>query len=127
MPDTNADTKYKVLLKAAEEKIVELSQDNESLRGDLDSVLEAQKLETAQMVEMSEQMWKLEEALMSTTGEKDAALMMLQSMKVNLDRIKSCAEGTLTALKQNKASRLAMAVQVYEIKSMVETLKLDKK
>lgn len=127
MPNNDADPTAKALLKAAKEKIVALHKDNESLRADLDSVLQAQALETEQMVQMSEQLWKLEEALMNTTGEKEAALMLLQSLKSNLDRIKLYAEDTLSTLKQNKTSRLTMAAQVYEIKSMVETLKLEKK
>jgi len=127
MPDSDADKTAKALLKAAEEKIVALHKDNEALRADIDSVLHAQALETEQMVQMSEQLWKLEEALMNITGEKDAALMLLQSLRGNLDRIKFYAEDTLSAMKQNKTTRLAMAAQVYEIKSMVETLNLEKK
>lgn len=120
LDDTNA------LLKAAEKTIVDLHEQNEALQSDLASVLEAQVLETEQMVQMSEQLWKLEEALMSTTDEKDSALMLLQSLKTNVDRIKSYAEDTLLSVKERKASRLTMAAQVYEIKSMVETLGLDK-
>lgn len=127
MSNEDAITDPKALLKVAEEKIVELHQQNESLQADLNSVLEAQVLETEQMVQMSEQLWKLEEALMSTTDEKDAALMMLRSLKDNVDRIKTYADTTLNAVKQNKATRLTMAAQVYEIKSMVETLGLEKK
>lgn len=123
--DTIDDTT--VLLKAAETTIVDLYEQNEALRSDLATVLEAQALETEQMVQMSEQLWKLEEALMSTTDEKDTALMLLQSLKVNVDRIKSYAEDTLLSVKERNASRLTMAAQVYEIKSMVETLGLEKK
>lgn len=123
--DTLDDTN--TLLKAAETTIVDLHAQNEALQSDLANLLEAQALETEQMVQMSEQLWKLEEALMSTTDEKDTALMLLQSLKVNVDRIKSYAEDTLLSVKERKASRLTMAAQVYEIKSMVETLGLDKK
>ena len=123
--DTLDDTNS--LLKAAEKTIIDLHEQNEALQSDLATVLEAQALETEQMVQMSEQLWKLEEALMSTTDEKDTALMLLQSLKVNVDRIKSYAEDTLLSVKERKASRLTMAAQVYEIKSMVETLGLDKK
>lgn len=123
--DTIDDTT--VLLKAAETTIVDLYEQNEALRSDLATVLEAQALETEQMVQMSEQLWKLEEVLMSTTDEKDTALMLLQSLKVNVDRIKSYAEDTLLSVKERNASRLTMAAQVYEIKSMVETLGLEKK
>lgn len=115
----------KSLLKAAEEKIVELQRQNQALQADLESVLQAQALETQQLVQLTEQMWKLEETLMNTTEEKDAALLMLRSLKSNVARIKAQAEQTLAAVKDKKASRLAMAVQVFEIKSMVETLGLD--
>ena len=117
----------KQLLKIAQDHILALQQDNESLQADLNSVLEAQALETEQMVQMSEQLWKLEEALMSETSDKEAALMMLQNLKTNVDRIKSFAEDSLSAVKTKNASRLGLAVQVYEIKSMVDTLGLDKK
>lgn len=122
-----SDESPKALLKAAEEKILQMQQENEALHADLNSVLEAQALETEQMVQMSEQLWKLEEALMSATEEKDAALLLVQSLKSNVERIRSYAENTLTSVKQRKASRLAMAAQVYEIKSLVDSLGLDKK
>ncbi|MFC1673728.1 hypothetical protein ACFL12_06215 [Pseudomonadota bacterium] len=125
---------HKKLLKAAEDQIVQLQQEiealgqeNAALQGDLEGMLQAQAVETEQMVQMSEQLWKLEEALMSTTDEKDTALMMLRSLKDNVDRIKTYAEDTLNAAKQNKASRLAMVAQVYEIKSLAEELDLKKK
>lgn len=118
---------HKALLKAAETHIVALQEDNEALKADLNNMIEAQALETEQMVQMSEQLWKLEETLMSTTEEKDLAVMMLQSLKSNVDRIRSYAEDTLSSVKENNATRLTMAAQVYEIKSMVETLDLKKK
>jgi len=90
-------------------------------------MIDAQALETDQMVQMSEQLWKLEESLLSTTQEKEVALMMLQNIKSNMTRIQTYAEETLSSVKQNKATRLTMAAQVYEIKSMVDTLGLEKK
>ena len=121
------DNDYKELLRGAETHILSLQQENESLQADLCNMIEAQAHETEQMVQMSEQLWKLEEALMSATQEKDVALMLLNNLKDNVDRIKSYAESTLDSVKQNKASRLTMAAQVYEIKSMVDTLDLKSK
>jgi len=127
-PSSNPEkSSLKVLLKAAETHIVTLQEDNAALRADLNNMIEAQALETEQMVQLSEQLWKLEEALMSTTAEKEVALMMLQNLKSNVDRIRSYAEETLSAAKTNKATRLSMAAKVYEIKSMVDTLDLKKK
>lgn len=126
-PTHNGADKSKALLKTAEEKILQLASENEALRADLENVLAAQAQETEQLVQMSEQLWKLEEALMSTTEEKETALLLLQSLKGNVERIKSYAEETLSSVKAGKASRLTMAAQVYEIKSLVDTLGLDKK
>jgi signal recognition particle GTPase len=121
------DNDYKELLRGAETHIVSLQQENEALKADLNNMIEAQAHETEQMVQMSEQLWKLEEALLSATEEKDVAMMLLKSLQDNVERIKSYAETTLGAVKENKASRLSMAAHVYEIKSMVDTLKLEKK
>lgn len=123
MPDNND---YKALLKGAETHIVSLQDENAALKDDLNNMIEAQAVETEQMVQMSEQLWKLEEVLMSTTQEKEVALMMLNTLKNNVTRIQSYAEETLNAVKENNTSRMTMAAQVYEIKSMVETLKLEK-
>ena len=124
-PDKSTSTKD--LLKAAEASIVSLQDENQALKADLESMIEAQALETEQMVQMSEQLWKLEEALMSATVEKDTALMMLKSLKSNVGRIQAYAEETLNSVRENKTSRLKMAAQVYEIKSLVDTLDLEKK
>lgn len=127
MPSDTVTDEPIALLKVAEAKIVELHAQNEAFQADLNAMIEAQALETEQMVQMSEQLWKLEEALMSTTDEKETALMLLDSLKNNVDKIKSYAEETLAGVMENKATRLTMAAQVYEIKSMVETLGLNKK
>lgn len=127
MSDTSDSEDYKELLKGAETHIVGLQEENAALKADLEAMIEAQAHETEQMVQMSEQLWKLEEALMSTTEEKDAALLMLRSLKDNVERIKTYAEDTLSSVKENNTSRIAMAAQVYEIKSMVETLDLKKR
>ena len=127
MSDTPDQKNYKDLLKGAETHIVALQEENAALKTDLEAMIEAQAHETEQMVQMSEQLWKLEEALMSTTEEKDAALLMLRSLKDNVERIKTYAQDTLSSVKENNTSRITMAAQVYEIKSMVETLDLKKR
>jgi len=117
---------HKALLKTAQDHILALQQKNQALQNDLNTLLQAQTLEADQMVQMSEQVWKLEEALMNETSDKETALVMLRSLKTNMDRIKTFATDTLLAVKQNKATRLAMAAQIFEIKSIVETLSLTK-
>ena len=115
----------KKLFAAAEEQIEHLKAENDALQADLDSMLQAQAAETEQMVQMSEQLWKLEEALMSTTAEKDTALLMLQNLKQNVERIKSYAEETMNSVKEKKDSRLALTARFYEIKSLADKLEED--
>ena len=122
MTDKPDSTSHKELLKAAETQLVALQEENAALKSDLENMIEAQALETEQMVQMSEQLWKLEEALMSATEEKDAALAMVANLKNSADRIVDYATNALEDVKKNKASRLTMAAQVFEIKSMVDTL-----
>ena len=127
MSDAPDGNDHKDLLKAAEGHIVTQQQEIDALQADLENMIEAQALETEQMVQMSEQLWKLEEALMSTTSEKEAALMIIRGLKDNVERIRVYAEDVLTTVKEKKTSRVTMAAQVFEIKSMVDTLNLAKK
>lgn len=117
----------KDVLRAAEKMILDLQAHRDSLQIDLDSVIEAQAHETEQLVKVTEQLWKLEDALMSTTAEKDVALMLLKNLKGDVQRLKSFTDDTLESLKKSTTSRLNLTVQVYEIKSMVEDLDIDKK
>jgi len=113
----------KDILKAAQTQIMALKKDNQSLESDLNAVLQAQAGEAEQLVQMSEQLWKLEEALMRVTGDKEAALMMLQKLKSDVDRLHAFVEQTLSQAKDKSSTRLKVAVQVYEMKSMVEQIK----
>ncbi len=117
----------KTLLRAAEKMILTLQAEGSALQADLDHVIEAQAHETEQLVKMTEQLWKLEDALLSTTAEKDVALMILQNLKGDVQRLKSFTKDTLDSLKKNNTSRLNLTVRVYEIKSMVEALEIEKK
>jgi hypothetical protein len=120
MTDTS---KTKEILKAAHAQILALQKDNESLKSDLDAVLQAQAQEADQLAQMSEQLWKLEEALLKTSGDKDAALMMLKKLKNDVDRLHDFVEQTLAKATDKNTSRLKVAVQVFEMKSMVEQMK----
>jgi len=113
----------KDILKAAQTQIIALKKDNQSLESDLDAVLQAQAGEAEQLVQMSEQLWKLEEALMRVTGDKEAALMMVKKLKSDVDRLHAFVEQTLSQAKDKSSTRLKVAVQVYEMKSMVEQIK----
>lgn len=112
----------KDLLKTAHEQIVSLQQEKESLQTDLDMMMQAQAHEAEQLVQMSEQLWKLEEALLNATEDKELALMLLQKFKDDVNRLKAFAKDALAQAKDKNTSRLGVAVQVYEMKSMVDLL-----
>lgn len=118
---------YKALLKGAEGEIVSLkemsealSAENEALKAEIDGLFEAQKFEAEQMVQLTEQVWKLEEALEEAAKEREEILMLVGNLRTGMERIRDVAQDTLANAKDKKASRLQMAVQVYDIKSIAD-------
>jgi len=120
MPKTSAT---KDLLKAAQVQILALQEEKQSLASDLSQLMEAQAYEAEHMVKLSEQLWKLEEALVNATEDKETAMILLQKFKDGLNRLHNYATDTLNSVKENKDSRLGVAVKVYEMKSMLEKIK----
>ncbi|MCW9040034.1 MAG: hypothetical protein OQJ76_06005 [Rhodospirillales bacterium] len=115
----------KELLRAAEKQI-------ESLRGELgnyaqmvDDLMVAQRHETEQMVQMTEQIWALEEALASTSQEREKALALAASLKGGIDSIRNRMTQTLEAAEKD-ASRLEIAARVYEMAAASEIEDVDK-
>lgn len=112
----------KDILKSAQDQIISLKKDNQTLTSDLESILNAQAHEAEQLVQMSEQLWKLEEALMSANQDKDVALMLLKKFQADVNRLRIFIEETLVRAREKKTTRLDVTVQVYEMKSMVDKL-----
>lgn len=121
MPSTEAELKE--LLRAAEERIEAMARDNQALARAYDDLLAAQAHEAEQMVRLSEQLWKLEEALASTSAEKEAILAQLLSLKTGVDGMRRKMSETLTAAKSN-ASRLTIAARVYDMATSAEMQEL---
>ncbi|MBF0333022.1 MAG: hypothetical protein HQL40_05145 [Alphaproteobacteria bacterium] len=118
-------TEMKDLLRLAEARIEELAADNASLSQAYSDLMEAQKLETAQLVALTEQIWALEEALQSTSSEKDSALGMLAMFKSRFQALRDQATETLQAAAKN-ASRLELAARVYDIAIATEEEELER-
>lgn len=115
----------KALLKAAEEKIGELLRENESFSKAFGDMMEAQQLEAEQMAALAEQVWALEEALASTSMDKEAALAKLMSLSRNMKTMQSQMKETLDAASEN-ASRMELAARVYEMAASAQDEELNR-
>lgn len=113
------------LLRNAEQKITELVAENQGLAQAYSDLMEAQRHETEQLVRMSEQMWKLEEALAATSTTKEELLSMLGKMKSQFRTLKEQADAALKAASAN-ASRLELAARLYEIAAVDAPDELDR-
>ena len=108
----------KKLLKIAEEKLHQLQEENENLSSSFFELMEAQKSEAEQMVQLTEQLWALEEALAQS---KEQALIQMDLMKSKMASVKD----TLDAA-SNNASRMELAARVYEMGQIAATDEIDK-
>lgn len=115
----------KKLLKTAEDKIVCLQAENQSLAQSFGEMLDAQKHEAAQMAALSEQIWALEDALKSSSQEKNEALNKLTALKKTICAVQKQMTETLEAAARN-ASRVEIAARVYEMATSSEAAALDK-
>ncbi len=113
------EAELKQLLRDAEAKIAELAADHLNMAQAYHELMQAQKAETQQIVELTEQIWALEEALAGAHGEKGKALEALKAMKKKLEVLRNQAKATLEAAAAN-ASRLELAARVYELAKVTE-------
>jgi hypothetical protein len=136
-------TQLTELLKVTEEKFEKLLQENQSLQEAKQTLqqvneasqleiqnlsqsffdlMEAQKMEAEQMVQLSEQVWALEEALAMS---REKALEQMGSMKSKFTAMNDYMKDTLEAATQN-ASRMELAARVYEMSQVTDLSDIDK-
>lgn len=132
---SSSEDKLQRLLLTAESKFVELTRENSDLLQEIDSLkhenqklsqsffelMDAQHLEAEQMVQLTEQIWALEEAL-KLSREKAMEQMVL--MKTKFNAMNEFMQDTLEAATQN-ASRMELAARVYEMSKQTEFNDLD--
>jgi len=115
----------KELLKFAEQNLESLQHENALLSQSFHDMMEAHKMEAEQMVQLTEQIWALEEALNSSSEGKEKALAQLGLMKMKLIAVQSQMKETLEAASKN-ASRMELAARVYEMSSISELSEIDR-
>ena len=132
---TSAEDQLKKLLQVAEGKFDDLTQENTGLQLELDALrkenqdlsqsffdlMDAQKLESEQMVQLTEQIWALEEALALS---REKAMEQMDIMKTKFNSMNDYMKDTLEAASQN-ASRIELAARVYEMSQKTQLDDID--
>lgn len=130
------ESQLQELLLAAEKRFETLQQENELLKLENEALqsenmnlsqsffdlMEAQKMESEQMVQLNEQIWALEEALQMS---KEKALEQMAKMKEKFNTMNSFMSETLEAANKN-ASRVELAARVFEMSQVTDVEDIDK-
>jgi len=104
-----------------QQEIDALKLDNQSLSQSFFDLMDAQKLETEQMVQLTEQIWALEEALAMS---REKAMEQMAIMKTKFNSMNDHMKDTLDAATKN-ASRIELAARVYELSQIAELDDID--
>ncbi len=110
------------LLHIAEEKLIQLHQEKEEFSKAYYELMEGHKAEAEQMVQLTEQIWALEEALAMSREE---AMAQLGKMKLKFNEMNEHMQATLEAAAQN-ASSMELAARVYEMSQTTDLDDIDK-
>ncbi len=119
MSEDEKDADLKDLLRTAEKQIEELHAQVIAQAENNALLMDAQRAEAEQMVQLTEQIWSLEEALASTNAEKDEILARLSQLRSTVEILQRDINNTLEAATKN-ASQLELAARVYEMSSLTE-------
>jgi archaellum component FlaC len=120
-----AEGKFDQLQKENEslqQEIEALQQENQNLSQSFFDLMDAQKIESEQMVQLNEQVWALEEALAMS---REKALEQMASMKSKFNAMNDYMQDTLEAATKN-ASRMELAARVYEMSQVTDINDIDK-
>ncbi len=112
----------KELLKIAEAKLRQVQEENENLSSSFFELMDAQKSEAEQMVQLTEQLWALEEALAQS---KEKAMVQMELMKSKIESVNEYVQDTLEAASRN-ASSIELAARVYEMGRIADIKEIDK-
>jgi len=119
------DMQTKDLLRAAEVQIVQMQKDLQGQDAFVNELMEAQKLEAAELVRLTEQVWKLEAALEDVSAERDDIRLLLMGLREDMVKIRDVAAETLKSA-TDKNSLLNMAVKFYDVKTLADSVRFIK-
>jgi hypothetical protein len=104
-----------------QEEITALKLENENLSQSFFELMDAQRMEAEQMVQLTEQIWSLEEALALS---REKALEQMEIVKSKFNSMNDYMKDTLEAATQN-ASRMELAARVYELSQISNISDID--
>ncbi len=105
-----------------QQEVEALQQENQNLSQSFFDLMDAQKLESEQMVQLNEQVWALEEALAMS---REKAMEQMGNMKARFNEMNNYMKDTLEAATKN-ASRMELAARVYEMSKVADIDDIDK-
>ena len=118
------ESRLRDLLRAAEKRIEDLQQEILVHEQNNRLLMEAQMAEAEQMVQLTEQIWSLEEALVTAGTEKEQILGNLYRLRQSVESIQRQINDTLDAARNN-ANRLELAARVYEMSDTEEKVRRE--
>lgn len=110
MAANHDETRLRDLLRAAEKRIEDLQQEILVHEQNNRLLMEAQMAEAEQIVQLTEQIWSLEEALVTAGAEKEQILDNLYRLRQSVESIQRQINDTLEAARNN-ANRLELAAR----------------
>lgn len=113
------------LLRQAENYILQMQKENQSINELLSSVMTQQQNEADEIARLFEQLRKLETLLSDVTKERDDIRLLLGSLREDMQRIRDVAAQTLKRTR-DKDSLMDMAVKFYEVKTLADSVKFIK-
>lgn len=116
---------YKDLLKAAEEQLAQLAEDNASLNEFVNNLMEAQQREAEQMAILTEQMLEMEDVLFEAAKENADLESMLVKFRTGMTTLQSQVNETLSDIKNTNASRTEIAGRLHRVANLSDEELLD--
>ena len=111
---TGEGADFKGLLKAAEVEIMRLREQNAEQTQQINQLMAAQEIQGAEVIELVEKVWDLNEALLNTQDQSVEAQMIADVLAQKLSGLRSQMEEVMSAAKEN-ASRIQLVTSIYEM------------
>lgn len=110
----NGNGDVRQLLKSAESQIMQLMAQNAEKDEHINQLMEAQELQGAEVIELVDKVWELNEALMNTQDQSVEAQMIADVLKQKLTTLRTQMDDVMKAAKEN-ASRIQLVTSIYEM------------
>jgi len=104
----------KSLLKTAEVEIMRLREQNADQAEQINQLMAAQEIQGAEVIELVDKVWDLNEALLNTQDQSVEAQMIADVLAQKLSGLRTQMDQVMSAAKEN-ASRVQLVTSIYEM------------